>query len=342
VKKLFKTYETFVALTVILLCLAIGLRNPVFFTASNFVDLLRNSIVDGIMAFALMLGIIIGGIDVSFPAIAVVSMYLTNKVLEATSYNGPAIIPILAATLIGTLLGFVNGMLITKFELPAFIVTLGTSSLFDGLLVWLIGSKPVNRLVAPLEAFGKSEFFRVQSGDTSASLPYTFTFLVIIIVVVWFILNKTMLGRMIYAIGGDRVSAERAGFPVKKITVFVYTFIGMAGGLAGIVHSIQARMCIPTDLMGCEMIIIAAVVLGGTKISGGRGTVLGTALGLAIIVVAQNSLILVGIPSTWQRFVLGLIIVAGTGVSAYQALRASRKIAPVMTDDHPEGGAING
>ena len=119
------------------------------------------------------------------------------------------------------------------------------------------------------------------------------------------------------------------------------TFIGMAGGLAGIIHAIQSQMCIPTDLMGCEMMIIAAVVLGGTTISGGRGTVLGTCLGLAVITIAKNSLILVGITSTWQRFVLGLIIVIGTAVAAYQSLRASRKIAPVMTEEE-EGGVVNG
>lgn len=340
-KKLLKTHETYVALTVVGLCLVIGIINPVFFSTPNIVNLFRNATVNGIMAFALMLGIIIGGIDVSFPAIAVCSMYLTTKTLESIGYDGPVFIPILAAALIGTILGLINGFIITKFNLPAFIVTLGTSSLYHGLLVWLVGSKPVNRLEAPLENFGKAEIFRVTSGSTSAGLPYTFLFMVVMAIVVWFILNKTMLGRTIYAIGGDRTSAERAGFPVKRTIVFTYAFIGMAGGLGGIVHAIQSQMCIPTDLMGCEMMIIAAVVLGGTTISGGRGTVLGTCLGLAIITIAKNSLILVGITSTWQRFVLGLIIVIGTAISAYQALRASRKIAPVMSEEE-EGGAING
>ena len=340
-KKLFKTHETYVALTVIALCLVIGIINPVFFSAPNIVNLVRNATVNGIMAFALMMGIIIGGIDVAFPAVAVCSMYLTTKTLESMGYDGPVFIPILAAALIGTRLGLINGLIITKFDLPAFIVTLGTSSLYHGLLVWLVGSKPVNRLEPPLEAFGKMEIFRVTNDTTSAALPWTFVFMVAMALVVWFILNKTMLGRTIFAIGGDRTSAERAGYPVKRTIVFTYTFIGLAGGLAGIIHAIQSQMCIPTDLMGCEMMIIAAVVLGGTTISGGRGTVLGTCLGLAVITIAKNSLILVGITSTWQRFVLGLIIVIGTAVAAYQALRASRKIAPVMTEEE-EGGVVNG
>ena len=340
-KKLFKTHETYVALTVIALCLVIGIINPVFFSAPNIVNLFRNATVNGIMAFALMMGIIIGGIDVAFPAVAVCSMYLTTKTLESMGYDGPVFIPIVAAALIGTLLGLINGLIITKIDLPAFIVTLGTSSLYHGLLVWLVGSKPVNRLEPPLEAFGKMEIFRITNDTTSAALPWTFVFMVGMALVVWFILNKTMLGRTIFAIGGDRTSAERAGYPVKRTIVFTYTFIGMAGGLAGIIHAIQSQMCIPTDLMGCEMMIIAAVVLGGTTISGGRGTVLGTCLGLAVITIAKNSLILVGITATWQRLVLGLIIVIGTAVSAYQALRASRKIAPVMTEEE-EGGVVNG
>lgn len=340
-KKLFKTHETYVALTVIALCLVIGIINPVFFSAPNIVNLFRSATVNGIMGFALMMGIIIGGIDVAFPAVAVCSMYLTTKTLQTMGYDGPVIIPIIAAAILGTILGLINGLIITKFDLPAFIVTLGTSSLYHGLLVWLVGSKPVNRLEPPLEAFGKMELFRVTNETTSAALPVTFLFMIGIAAIVWFILNKTMLGRTIFAIGGDRTSAERAGYPVKRTIVFTYTFIGMAGGLAGIIHAIQSQMCIPTDLMGCEMMIIAAVVLGGTTISGGRGTVLGTCLGLAVITIAKNSLILVGIPSTWQRFVLGIIIVIGTAVSAYQGLRASRKIAPVMTEEE-EGGVVNG
>ena len=345
-KKIVKTNEFFVAITVVALCLFIGIRNPVFFTGANAVSLLKNSVVDGIMAFALMLGIIAGGIDVSFPAIAVCSFYLTNKLMQTIDFQGSVVLPILMAVAIGTVLGFINGVIIAKYNLPAFIVTLGTSSVFHGLLISLVGSRQIGRLQPPLEEMSKASLFTVQSDNAVSSMPVTFIFLVVIAIVVHIILKYTMLGRGIYAVGGDRVSAERAGFPVKGIQVFVYTFIGMAAGLAGIVHSIQARMAIPTDLMGNEMLIIAAVVLGGTNISGGSGTVIGTALGLALITITKNSLILIGIPSTAQRFVLGLIIVAGTAVSAYQALRNSRKNPKILADtDTPvknvEGGAAN-
>ena len=225
-----------------------------------------------------------------------------------------------------------NGIIITKFSLPAFIVTLGTSSLYYGLLITLVGSKPVNRLCKPMEDFGKAVMISGKSGTVTTTCTWTFLFLVAVALIVYLILKYTMLGRGIYAIGGNRVSAERAGFNVTGILIFVYTFIGACAGLAGICHTMQARICMPTDLMGSEMLCIAAVVLGGTNIAGGRGTVIGTTLGLALITVARSSLTLVGVDSSWQQMIVGIIIVAGTALSAYKELKSSRKIAKILED----------
>jgi len=332
IKKLLRKNEFYVALAVIALSLLIGIRSPVFFTLNNLVDLLKAAVVSGIMVFAVMLGIIGGGIDVSFPAIAVCSMYITSKICEGVSYNGPVAFPIVFAVLLGAILGSVNGLIISSFKLPAFIVTLGTSNVFYGLLISLLGAKPVNRLTPPMEAMSKAEIFHVQGENYISILPVTFWFLLGTIIVVYFILKHTMLGRGIYAIGGDRVSAERAGYNIRGITIFIYTFIGAASGLAGISHTIQARTCVPTDLMGSELLIIAAAVLGGTNIAGGKGTVFGSILGLALITIARNSLILMGIPPTAQRAVVGLIIVVGTGISAYQAMREANKTPKVMDE----------
>lgn len=300
--------ETYLILTIILIALLIGIKNPVFFTASNLAGIIRNLIIDGMMAYAIMLGIIIGGIDVSFPAIAVCSMYITNRFAQSVDYSGRVIVLFVMSMGIGLALGLINGFLITRFKLPAFVVTLGTSSAFYGLLISVLGA-------------------------SQTIIPVTFIFMLVIMLLTWFILNKTMLGRMIYAIGGDRIAAERVGFPVNKIIIFVYAYIGLVSGLAGLSHSIQTRCCIPTDLMGGEMTIIAMVVLGGTKISGGRGTVLGTFLGLFLITMVKSCLILVGIPSTWQTLVIGIVIVIGTGISSYQVLKDQRKIAPVLEND---------
>lgn len=335
-----KKQECILLLIIVAVGCIIGCINPVFFSAPNLLDILCNMVIDGIFAFAVMLGIIIGGIDVSFPAIAVSAMYITTRFAASVNYTGSVVFLILMSIAIGLILGLVNGFLITKFKLPAFIVTLGTSNLFYGLLISLVGGAQVDRLAAPMEAFSKLTLFKVSTSSGTTAVPVTLLFMILIMVVTAFILHRTMLGRMIYAIGGDPVSAEKVGFPVKKVTIFVYAYIGAVAGLAGLCHTIQVRACYPTDLMGGEMLIIAAVVLGGTTISGGRGTVGGTFLGLFLITMIQSSLILIGVPSVWQTFVVGAMIVIGTGVSAYQVLRDKKRIAPVMDEPLPkEGGS---
>lgn len=317
----------------------IGWINPVFFSVPNLLDILSNMVIDGIFAFAVMMGIIIGGIDVSFPAVAVSAMYITTRAAVAAGYTGPLFLLFLMSVGIGLLLGLFNGILITTFRLPAFIVTLGTSNLFYGLLISVAGGAQVNRLAAPMEAFSKLSLFKVSTDSGTTAVPVTLLFMLLVMGITAWILRRTMLGRMIYAIGGDRVSAEKVGFPVKKVTVFVYAYIGAVAGLAGLCHTIQVRACYPTDLMGGEMLIIAAIVLGGTTLSGGRGTVKGTFLGLFLITMIKSSLILIGIPSVWQTFVVGAMIVAGTGISAYQVLRDKRRLAPVLEAPPERGGA---
>lgn len=330
--------ELLLLLIIVAIGLVIGTLNPVFFTPANLLGVVCNLTIDGIFAFAVMLGIIIGGIDVSFPAVAVASMYITTRMAVAVDYTGPVLLLYLMSAGIGLILGLFNGLLITRFKLPAFIVTLGTSNLFYGLLIALLGGAQVDRLAQPMEDFAKLSIFSVSTGSSTTAVPVTMLFMFLVMGVTAFILHRTMLGRMIYAIGGDRVSAEKVGFPVNKVTIFVYAYIGAAAGLAGLSHTIQTRACYPTDLMGGEMLIIAAIVLGGTNISGGRGTVTGTFLGLFLITMIQSSLILVGIPSVWQTMVVGAMIVAGTSFSAYQALRDRRRLSPVMEEEVPERG----
>ena len=304
--------ELILFLIIVVIGLGIGALNPVFFTPTNLLGIVCNLVIDGTFAFAVMLGIIIGGIDVSFPAVAVASMYITTRMAVAIDYSGPVLLLYLMSAGIGLVLGLFNGLLITRFKLPAFIVTLGTSNLFYGLLISLLGGAQVDRLAEPMEAFAKLSIFSVSSGTATTAVPLTIIFMLLIMVITAFILHRTMLGRMIYAIGGDRVSAEKVGFPVNKVTIFVYAYIGFAAGLAGLSHTIQTRACYPTDLMG---------------------TVTGTFLGLFLITMIQSSLILIGIPSVWQTMVVGAMIVIGTGVSSYQVLRDKRRLTPVMQDE---------
>jgi len=134
-----------------------------------------------------------------------------------------------------------------------------------------------------------------------------------------------MLGRGIFAIGGDEIAAQRAGFNVFRTKMFIYGLAGAMAGIGGIARACMMQNCHPTNLNGMEMTVIAAVVLGGTRVTGGVGTLTGAILGVALMTVMSNSLILIGIPIYWQRVFTGAIIIIGTGVSAYQATRSSIK-----------------
>jgi simple sugar transport system permease protein len=148
---------------------------------------------------------------------------------------------------------------------------------------------------------------------------------VLVVIVVWLLLDYTMLGRGIYALGGAREAAERAGFNVTRIQYFIYATVGLVSGIAGMTFGSLARQANPQDIVGMELNVIAAVVLGGAQLTGGRGTVIGTVLGVILVVIANNSLILIGVPSVWQRVVIGAIILIGTGIPAIQARRAGKR-----------------
>ena len=148
---------------------------------------------------------------------------------------------------------------------------------------------------------------------------------VVLAVVVWLLLKYTMLGRSIYALGGAPEAAERAGFNVVRIQYFIYAFVGLLSGIAGMTFGSLARQANPQDIVGMELNVIAAVVLGGATLTGGRGTVIGTLLGVILVVIANNSLILIGVPTVWQRVVIGVIILIGTGIPAIQERRAGKR-----------------
>jgi simple sugar transport system permease protein len=150
--------------------------------------------------------------------------------------------------------------------------------------------------------------------------------LVLVAGATWYILNRTLLGRAVYAVGGSITIAERLGFSVRTVMLFVFGYTGLLAGLAGMVHGSLNRLANPSDLVGSELDVIAAVVLGGARVTGGTGTVTGTLLGVVLVIIINTSLILIGVPSTWRKLVIGAIILIASGVfsrrSATLAARA--------------------
>jgi simple sugar transport system permease protein len=314
--------ECLVALAILILSVSMGLVNPVFFSLDNLSDLLRGGIVIGILALGVMVALVSGGIDVSFTAIAAFSFYAATRLLVDLGYEGNVVPAFLLSGLLGLTLGSVNAFFISLFRLPTLIVTLGTLSLFRGVLLTFVGSEYITRLPPGMIEFSRLNLW---SGTTVAGasyrLPLAFLLLVAAALLTAFILRRTLFGRGIYALGGAPEAAERAGFNVVFLQFFIYAYIGLLAGVAGMVHVSLVRIANPFDLVGMELNVIAAVVLGGARITGGHGTVTGTLLGVGLVVLINNNLILLGVPPYWQKVLIGMLILLGTGLPALAAWR---------------------
>ncbi len=331
VGRLFSRNETLVAVTIVILVVVIGLNNPVFLTVGYAFDLMRSMIVIGIFAMAVLIVIVSGGIDVSFAAIGVFALYTPVVVLRANAPDAPIWVAFIMAALIGLGLGLINAFFIAQFRLPTLIVTLGTLSMFHGFLLFAIGNQLIRDVPPDMNAFARSVLVSVPMARGTANLHPAILITIAVAVFVWWLLKYTMLGRSIYALGGARDAAERAGFDVPRIQYFIYGFVGLLSGIAGMTFASLARQANPQDLVGTELMVIAAVVLGGAQLTGGRGTVIGTVLGVILVVIANNSLILIGVPTVWQQVVIGVIILIGTGLPAIRARRARQRSTGMAT-----------
>ena len=235
VKKMLRRNEFYVFLTILLLSILIQMNSGQFLTGNNFIDLGRALIVPGMLCMGVMMTIISGGLDVSFPSIAMLSMYATTIFLKSINYEGPVVVAFIISGILGLILGLINGGLVSWLKLPAFIITLGTGSIYLGFMQAVLKSRVISVLPKPIAAFSKSYILTAVNTDVglTSSLPTIFILLPITILLTVFILNFTMLGRGIYALGGDRVASERAGFNVIGIQLFVYGFMGALAGIVG-------------------------------------------------------------------------------------------------------------
>jgi simple sugar transport system permease protein len=323
--------EGVLALMILLLVGIMGVVNPDFWSLSTLFAVLRNSLVEIVFALGVLIVIVSGGIDVSFPVIGIFAGYTTVVISRNGGGFDPGVVGAFAvAMVVGTSLGLVNGALIARFKLPTLIVTLGTQGIFRGVLLAYIGSKYIAELPKSLNGLSTTDLIAVQQGGATSRLHVFVVPVVLLCIAVAWLLRRTMFGRGVFALGGDAESARRAGFPVVRLQVLIYSLVGMLAGIAGMMHVTLSRNANPYELAGTELDTIAAVVLGGASILGGRGSVLGTVFGVLLISVIKNSLILMGVPGTWQRAAVGILLIAGVSLQALGARRRSRRRAPEL------------
>ncbi|MBB3593903.1 simple sugar transport system permease protein [Rhizobium sp. BK529] len=301
--------ETITFILLVAICITVAVINPAFLQPSTLIDIGRASVVMGLFALGVFIILAAGGIDVSFTAIAAFTMYSMTVLVQSHLPGIPIALVLLMSIAGGALLGIVNGLLVHHLAVPSLIVTIGTQYLFRGILLSFIGTVWIMSLPPQMGAFGRLPLFQFEAANgATITLPAYFLVLPVAAILTWFILNRTLMGRAIFAVGGNADIASRLGYDLKTIHIFLFGYAGALAGLAGIIHVCANRQANPFDLVGTEINVIAAVVLGGAKITGGTGTVLGTILGVLLVVVINSVLVMVGIPSTWQRLVVGVFI----------------------------------
>ncbi|MCG1032103.1 ABC transporter permease [Bacillus amyloliquefaciens] len=309
-----KTHELFLGLTILVIGGYLSFASSDFLTLGNIYDLINNYAMLTILACGLFIVLISGGIDISFPAMTIISQYVMVTLIQGTTGNF-ALAFALAGGL-GLLLGLINATLVNRLNVPSIIITISTLNIFYGLLLYL--TKGVWLYSYP-EWFEEGvmlfKFTAADGYDYGLSLPIIT--LLAVVALTGFIMNKTSVGRMIYAMGGNREAASRMGFGIFKMQLFVYGYMGLMSGVAGVVQSATVLTVAPDSLLGYELTVLAAVVLGGTSIVGGRGTLLGTLLGVILLAVLQNGLNLLGISSYWHTVVTGVVIVTSISMTAW-------------------------
>lgn len=321
--------EGVLALVLVTLIIAMSIINPAFLSAGTAFSTLRSATVPLIFALAVLIVIVSGGIDVSFAAVAIFSAYTAVSFAITTAPDLPAFAIIGFAIAIGAVLGLFNGIVIARFRLPTLIVTLGTQGVFVGVMYTYVGATYYAQLPPSLAALSSVTVIDFATGTGRASLHVMAVVAIGLSLIIWWMLTRTMFGRALYAIGGDAEAARRAGFRVMRTQVLVFVLVGVLAAIAGIAHMVMGRSANPQDLVGDELDIIAAVVLGGASIFGGRGSVLGTVLGVILIQVINNSLLLAGVPSAWLRAAVGMLLIAGVGIQAIAARKKARRVRTV-------------
>lgn len=290
-------YGIFIALLVI--CILLSIATPYFFTTQNILIILRQVSINGILAIGVTFVIITGGIDLSLGSVLALTGVVAAGFAHPDTY--PLAVPVILGIFTGVVIGAINGLTITLGRVAPFIVTLGMMTIARGLaLVWSNG-RPVTNL---------SPAFNFIGGGDLLHIPVPVLLFVLVIVVSAVILKYTRTGRYIYAVGGNENAARASGIRIKRVKLFAYIFCGALAGLAGIILSARITTGQPNAGIAYELDAIAAVVIGGTSLMGGRGSIAGTVIGVLIIGVINNGLDLLNVTSYYQQIIKGVIIIS--------------------------------
>ncbi|OIS90485.1 ABC transporter permease [Brucella cytisi] len=301
VKKLAHYREASVLLMLIAVAIYLAIASDYFLSPRNLLNVGRQASVVAIVALGQALVIIARGIDLSVGSVIGLSAVVAATTIRGTGYES---VGLAAGLLTGVACGVINGVLYTRFKINPFIATLGVLSIGRGLALLMTGGIPV-----PIG--GLAEF--VGAGRL-LGIPVSFLLMIVLAIVVHVLVTYTVIGREIYAIGDNPKAARLAGVNIKATRLVVFTICGLLAGLGGLILSGNLASADPNLGIGYELDVIAAVILGGTALSGGRGSIIGVVIGALLMALLNNAFVLLGIAAYWQVVTKGLVIILAVGI----------------------------
>ena len=294
--------EKAVLLALVVMFVFFSILGLSYFSARNVVDIIRQATINGILAIGITFAIISGGIDLSIGCVFAISIVAVG---EMTVNHFPPFIAIVLGAIVGILLGSINGILVAKLKLQPFIATLATMSVYRGFAYVVTGGWPV--LGIP------SSYRSIFTRRLVLDIPISALVFIVIAILAHILLQKMRYGKHLLAVGGNEEAAKLSGLNVDRIKIIAYSLCGLCASFAGMIMLANLGTGEPASGQSYELDAIAASAIGGTRMAGGRGTILGTVLGALLLAALKIGLIILGVSTFWQYIVTGIII----GLAAY-------------------------
>lgn len=285
--------------SLIVLVVFFSLASPNFFHFDNIIGILLSTSVIGILALGATFIIITGGIDLSVGTVMALTSVMAGVFI--TNAGLPLLVGVLGSILTGAVAGLIAGLAIAKMDIPPFIATLAMMMIAKGLALVISGAAPIYFTAVP-------EFTKIAMGNMIPGIPNAVLLFFVMAIIAGIILNKTIIGRYTFALGSNEEATRLSGVNVSKWKVIIYVLAGVFTGIAGIIMAARLNSAQPALGQGYELEAIAAVVIGGTSLAGGKGTILGTVIGALIMSVLTNGLRIMSVPQEWQTVVVGAVI----------------------------------
>lgn len=312
--------EAGIGLALVILIIIFSIAAPRFATIDNLSNILTQISINTAIAVGMTFVILLGGIDLSVGSVLALATVVAGLVITNEAFSVPLaiILAVVAAIAVGATCGFINGWVSERWHIHSFVVTLGMLNIARGAALQISNSRTIFSFPAEFNAFGTLELFDV--------FPAIFLIALALVLIGRFILNRTVFGRMIYAIGNNEEAVRLSGHNTSIVKIMAFTICGITVGIAAIMYMLRLNIASPILGVGFELKAIAAVVIGGTSMSGGKGSMVGTFLGACIIGVLDNGLLLIGLGDFARQMVTGLIIVLAVIIDTYR-IKATLRVA---------------